>query len=84
MKLLNGANDWKVSADLKTFLQFPVHIIQTEKWPDTVAWSDSKKTVLLIELTVPWEENWEEAHERKENRYETLCAHYREKGWYAM
>ena len=57
MKLLNGAGDWKVSVDLKTSLQFPVHIIQTEKWPDIVAWSDSKKSVLLIELTVPWEEN---------------------------
>ena len=31
MKLLNGAWDWKVSADLKTSLQFPVHIIQTKK-----------------------------------------------------
>ena len=28
MKLLNGASNWKVSADLKTSLQFPVHIIQ--------------------------------------------------------
>ena len=53
MKLLNGASDWKVSTDLKTFLQFPVHIIQTEKRLDIVTWSDSKKTVLLIELTVP-------------------------------
>ena len=53
MKLLNGASDWKVSADLKTSLQFPVHIIQTEKRPDMVAWSDLKKTVPLIELTVP-------------------------------
>ena len=52
LKLLNGASDWKVSADLKTSLQFPVHIIQTEKRPDIVAWSDSKKSVLLIELTV--------------------------------
>ena len=60
---MNGASDWKVSADLKTSLLFPVHIIQTEKQPDIVAWSDSKKTVLLIELTVPLEENWEEAHE---------------------
>ena len=74
MKLLNGASDWKVSADLKTSLQFPVHIIQTEKRPDIVAWSDSKKSVLLIELTVPWEENREEAHERKKNRYGTLRA----------
>ena len=63
IKLLNGASDWKVSADLKTSLQFLVHIIQTEKQPDIVVWSDSKKTVFLIELTVSWEENWEEAHE---------------------
>ena len=74
MKLLNGASDWKVSADLKTSRQFPVHIIQTEKRPDIVAWSDSKKTILLKELTVPWEENREEAHEWKTNRYETLRA----------
>ena len=65
MKQLNGASDWKVSVDLMTSLQFPVHIIQTEKQPDIVAWSDSKKSVLLIELTVPWEENWEVARKRK-------------------
>ena len=72
MKVLNGASDWKVSADLETSLQFPVHIIQTEKRPDIVAWSDSKKSVFLIELTVSWEKNREEAHEQKKNRYETL------------
>ena len=46
-KLLNGASDWKVSADLKISLQFPVHIILTEMWPDIV-WPDSKKSVLLL------------------------------------
>ena len=74
MKLMNGASDWKVSTDLKTSLQFPVHIIQTEKWPDIVAWSDSKKTV-------PLEENQEEAHKRKKNCYETLHGKCVEKGW---
>ena len=77
LKLRNGDSDWKVSVDLKTSLQFLVYIIQTEKRLDIVAWSDSKKSVLLIELTVPWEENREEAHERKENQY-TDCV---EKGW---
>ena len=81
MKLLNEASDWKVSVDLKTSLQFPVQIIQTEKRPDSVAWSDSKKSVFLIELTVPWEENREEVHEQKKNRYETLRADCVEKGW---
>ena len=65
MKLLNGASDWKLSADLKTSLQFPVHIFQIKKRPDIVAGSVSKKSVLLIELTVPWEENRKEAHEKK-------------------
>ena len=81
MKLLNGASDLKASVDLKTSLQFRVHIIQTKKWLDIVAWSDSKKSVLLIKLTVPWEENWEEAHEWKKNRYKTLRADCIEKGW---
>ena len=38
-------------------------------------------SVLLIELAVPWEENREEAHERKKNRNETLRADCVEKGW---
>ena len=74
MKLLNGPSDWKVSVDLKTSLQFPVHVIQTEKWPDIVAWSDSKRSI-------PREENQEETHEWKKNRYETLCGDSVEKGW---
>ena len=40
-----------------------------------------EKIVLLIELIVPWEENREEAHEQKKNRYETLRADSMEKGW---
>ena len=79
-----GATEWKVSVDLKTSLQFPVHIIQTEKWPDIVAWSDSKKTVLLIELTVPSKENQEEAHKWKKNRYETLHDSCVEKDWICL
>ena len=81
MKLQNEASDRKISADLKTSLQFPVHIIQTEKQPDMVAWSDSKKSVLLRGLTVAWVENREEAHERKKNRYKILRADCVEKGW---
>ena len=81
MKLLNGDSDWKVSVDLKTALQFPEHIIQTDKQPDIVVCSDSKKSVILIELTIPWEQNREEPHERNQNRYETLRADCVEKGW---
>ena len=78
MKLLNWASDWKVSADLKTSLQFPFHIIQTENRPNIVASSDSKKSVLLKE------EKREEAHERKKNYMETLRADCVERVGYAM
>ena len=40
-----------------------------------------KEDCPLIELTVPTEENREEAHERKNNRYETLHADCVEKDW---
>ena len=73
MKLLNGASDWKVSADLKTSLQFPVHIIQTEKRPDIVAWSDSKKSVLLIELTVPWKKTGRKHRNGRKPLQDTAC-----------
>lgn len=53
MTLLNGTRDFRVLVDLRTPLQFPVHI-QTDARLDIVAWSDSKG-VLLVELTVPWE-----------------------------
>ena len=58
---------------------------QTEKHPDIVAWSDSNKSVLLIESTVPREENRVAgSHERKKNRYETLRANCVERVGYAM
>ena len=40
-----------------------------------------KENCPLIELTVPWEENREEALEGKKNRYEKLRADCGEKGW---
>ena len=38
--------------------------------PDLVVWSPEKKRVIIMELTVPWEENIEKAEERKEERQE--------------
>ena len=81
MKPLYRVSDWKVSVDRKISLQYPVHIIQTEKQPGMVAWSDSKKSVLLIEFPVAWDKNLEMAHEQKKNWYETLRADCMEKGW---
>ena len=35
----------------------------------------------MIELTVPWEEGCEEAHERKLTKYKELAETCRQKGW---
>ena len=42
MKLLNRASDWIFSVDLKTSLQFPVHIIQTEKHCSMVRFKEER------------------------------------------
>ena len=47
---------WKVAADLDSALVFP--IVTTSQRPDIVVWSDDAKQVILLELTMPWEENW--------------------------
>ncbi len=42
-------------------LQFP-EVIHTALRPDIVLWSEKDHKIILIELTVPWEEGCEEAH----------------------
>ena len=49
--------------------------------PDIVMWSDAGQQVNLIELTVPWEDNLEEAHERKKTKYDALRDDCERKGW---
>ncbi|KAL7383136.1 hypothetical protein ABVT39_005401 [Epinephelus coioides] len=41
--------------DLGRKLQFPREITSMSLRPDIVTWSSSIKTMLLIELTIPWE-----------------------------
>ena len=36
--------------------------------------------IIAIELTVPWKENCDEAHQRKSPKYTDLLADYRERG----
>ena len=71
-KFLAASRDWKMTADLKEALHFPHHIVHTQERPDIMIWSDTVKHVIIVELTVPWEENMEKAFERKKLRYENL------------
>lgn len=52
-------------------------------FPDIVLWSERGKKIILIELTVPWEEGCGEAHERKRAKYQELLELCREKNWSA-
>ena len=57
------------------------YIAITNLCPDMVVWSDQDKEVLLVELTVPWKENTEVAHDRKMTKYDPLRMDIERKGW---
>ena len=80
-KLLAEHEDWQMVTDLGGMMSFPQHIAITNLRPDIVVWSDQGKEVLLVELTVPWEENMEVAHERKMAKYDPLRMDIERKGW---
>ena len=79
--LLSPGNEWSMRVDLGKQLQFPREIVQTSLRPDLVLWSEACRTVLLVELTVPWEGGLEAAYERKRAKYSDLAAECREAGW---
>ena len=66
-------SDWKLSVDFYSSLVFPSFIAITSSRPDIVIYSVLKKIVILIELTSPCEENFEDRHFDKIARYETVC-----------
>ena len=67
--LMSTADDWKLEVDLNKKLVFPREIVMTNLRPDIVLSSQKAKTVVMIELTVPWEDHIEEANERKRLKY---------------
>lgn len=54
--LLSLGGEWQLAADLDRQLKFPAEITMTALRPDIVLWSASAKAVIMVELTVPWEE----------------------------
>ncbi|KAK0136753.1 Retrovirus-related Pol polyprotein from type-2 retrotransposable element R2DM [Merluccius polli] len=80
---LGAARDWRLLVDLEQRLCFPAEIAPTNLRPDLVLWSPSIRSVYIIELTVPWEDNVGEAYERKKLRYAELAADAEQRGWKA-
>ncbi|KAI4892962.1 hypothetical protein NFI96_004432 [Prochilodus magdalenae] len=81
--LLSSAPDWELRVDLGRQLKFPEYVTSTTLRPDVVLTSVSSKQVLLVELTVPWEDRMEEGNERKRLKYDELVGDCRRKGWKA-
>lgn len=81
--ILATARDWQLSVDLEKQLKFPQHIVSTTLRPDILLVSESSKNIIIMELTVPWEDRLGEAHERKRTKYDNLVTSCREQGWKA-
>ena len=79
--IINTARDWRTVADLSEQSSFPQHIVQTSQRPDVVMYSEDTKSLVMVELTVPWESRLEEAHERKRHKYEELRSDCSNSGW---
>ena len=75
------ARDWKLQADLSNRLVFPNEIVATRLRPDILIYSQEKRLIVILELTVPWEERMDEAQERKKEKYNDLVYNCRENGW---
>ena len=63
--LLSTSNDWELRVNLGKQFKFPAQITETQLRPDIVLFSTKTKQVVMIELTVPWEDRMEESNERE-------------------
>ncbi|CAC5421781.1 unnamed protein product [Mytilus coruscus] len=79
--ILATATDWKFTADIQQRMSFPAEIAATSLRPDMVLWSQGTRQTVLLELTVPWEERMDEAHERKMAKYQQLVTDCQQLGW---
>ena len=70
-------------ADVGKQLKFPPEVAITTSRPDIALWSVKTRQVVLIELTVPWEERMEDAHQRKRLKYQELVMECQDNRWRA-
>ena len=80
-KWKESAEGWQVQMDTGGCGTVPEVIVRTDLRPDIVAWSEARKVVAFVELTVPWETRIALAHERKLEKYSELQAECQSRGW---
>jgi len=78
---IQSAEDWKVVWDEdKIPATFPPEIATTSRRPDITLYSPKEKLAVVIELTVPAEENMAQANQQKKCKCEDLISEGREAG----
>lgn len=63
--LLSIAQDWVMSDGLDQQLKIPSYMIQSSLRLDIILVSRSTRKLILLELTVAWEDKMEDAQERE-------------------
>ena len=58
-------------------------MVHTTLHPDIILWSIEDKKIIVVELTMPWEDSCEVAHERKSLKYQPLVQECKDKVWQA-
>ena len=81
--ILARARDWEMQVDLTKKLVFPEAVASTSLRPDMVLLSKDTKSILIVELTVPWEERLDISHQLKKAKYQDLVDEAHLKGWQA-
>jgi hypothetical protein len=79
--ILDAASDWKMAVDLPGVREYPEVVKQSGLRPDMVLSSESSRTLVMVELTVPYESNMSESHEFKLAKYEGLTSDIRKQGY---
>ena len=79
--IFHECDDWELNIDFESSMVFPPVIAVTSSRPDIVCYSLKKRMVVLIELTSPCEENFDDRHFDKVSRYHALCETIKKNGW---
>lgn len=72
-----------MQVDIKKKLVFPEEAAVNTLRPDMILQSKSAKTIVVVELTVPWEDRLAVAHDLKKARYQDLIDEALVRGWHA-
>ena len=90
-KIMDAVKDlkdqsWKIYCDLSDATKaagttIPPEILPTQQRPDLVLINEGSKSIIIIELSVPFEQNIHKAHEYKENKYASLVHDLQEQGY---